>query len=207
MTRLTRIVTRFRKGAILATLLAGAALRAQSGPVTLPARQNPDLREIGAFYFENPSESQIWINLEPTSNEAGANPLVVNATVKFPGTRLERPPATVELRAQVRCYPIVFPERVRQPILVVVIDGVKTDLSPDGVLSQFISTCSGVTRDGRFTLDTVIAQVPVDMLRRIAGAKAVGIDAIGFSVRLSPGDFEALRAFVQAVVRGVVIKR
>ena len=55
---------------VVAALLAAAALGAQSGPVELPARQNPDLREIGAFYFENPSESQIWINLEPTSNEA-----------------------------------------------------------------------------------------------------------------------------------------
>src|SRR5438552_1874528 len=109
--------------AIVAALLAGAALGAQGGPVQISTRQNPDPREIGAFYFENPSESQIWINLEPTSNEAGANPLVVNATVKFPGTRLERPPAIIELRAQVLCYPIVFPERVRQPILILVIDG------------------------------------------------------------------------------------
>jgi hypothetical protein len=204
---LTRIVTRRCAGAILATLLAGAALLAQGGPVELPKRQNPDPREIGAFYFENPSESQIWINLEPASNEAGANPLLVNATVKFPGTRLERPPATIELRAQVRCYPIVFPERVRQPILILVIDGLKTDLSPDGVLSQFVSTCSGTTRDGRFTLDTVIAQVPFDLLQRMAGARAVGIDAIGFSVHLSPEDLTALRAFDDAVERGVVIKR
>ncbi|HEY6212528.1 MAG TPA: hypothetical protein VIW45_09595 [Vicinamibacterales bacterium] len=191
----------------LAALLS-VALGAQGAPFEMPPRQHPDLREIGAFYFETPNESQIWINVEPASDESGPRPITINVTTKFAGTRVDGPPATAEVRAQVLCFPVVHPERVRVPILVFSIDGAKVDLSPDGVrAAQFVPSCTGYRRDGRFTLDTVVARVPFELVRRLAGAKAVDVDAIGFTVHFGPDDFGALQSFVRAVEHGVALKR
>ncbi|HYM22945.1 MAG TPA: hypothetical protein VEU08_07045 [Vicinamibacterales bacterium] len=187
--------------------VASLVLAQATGPIVLMPRQAPATGEIGAYYFDTPNESQVWVSLEPASEEAGPKPVFLNVTVKFPGTRLNGPPETVQLRAQVRCFPVVFPERVRTPVLVLSIDGRKTDLSPDGQRSHFLPTCTGVPRDGRFTLDTVVAQVPFDLVRRLASAKDVRIDAIGFSLRFTPEDYAALQSFVRAIDSGVVLKK
>ena len=187
--------------------IASVLLAQASGPIVLAPRQAPQTGEIGAYYFDTPNESQVWVSIEPANTEAGPKPVLLNITVKFPGTRLDGAPATVQLRAQVRCFPVVFPERVRQPILVFSIDGAKVDLSPDGQRSHFLPTCTGVPRDGQFTLDTVLAQVPFDLVRRLASAKDVRMDAIGFSLRFTADDFSQLQSFVRAIESGVVLKK
>ena len=178
-------------------------------PAELAPHQFPAFREIGAFYFDGRDESQVWVNLEPAHVDGPPDPIIFNVTVKFPGTRLLREPSTVEFRPQVRCIPAVYPTRPRLPIFVLSIDSMpRIDLSPDGRTSFFMPSCGGVNNPAvSQTWDTVAATVPFPMLRQMASAKAVTIEAIGFTVRLTPEDFEAARALVRTVEHGVTVKK
>ena len=196
------------RAAVVLFLAAGALavmIAAQSKP--LEQRQFPAIREIGAYYFNSMNESQVWVNVEPAHLEGGAEPIIFNVTVKFTGLRLDREPETVELRPQVRCLPPVYPMRPRIPVFRLTIDSrPKIDLSPDGKTSFFLASC-GAGPDSVATFDTVGTQVPFAMLRTIAAAESVTMDAIGFSVKLKPEDSEALRAFVRTVEHGVILQK
>jgi len=171
--------------------------------------QFPAFREIGAFYFEGLDETQVWVNLEPAHVEGPPDPIIFNVTVKFPGRRLEREPATVAFRPQVRCIPQVYPTRARLPVFKLTMDSTpKIDLSPDGTTSFFMPSCGGVNNpEVNQTWDTVATTVPFAMLRRLASAKVVTVEAIGFTVRLTPEDFAALNALIKTVEHGVTLKR
>jgi hypothetical protein len=177
-------------------------------PVELAAHQFPAFREIGAFYFDGLDESQVWVNLEPAHVDGPPDPIIFNITVRFPGTRLTREPATVGFRPQVRCIPAVYPTRPRLPVFTLRIDSSpRIDLSPDGKTSFFMPSCGGDNAGLNQTWDTVSATVPFAMLRQLVSAKTVTVEAIGFTVRLTPEDFEAARALVRAVEHGVTVKK
>jgi hypothetical protein len=192
--------------ALVLVLVSAARLGAQSVK-PIEQRQTPALREIGAFYFDTLNESQVWVNVEPKLVERGPDPIIFNVTVRFAGLRLDREPATVEFRPQVRCFPAVFMERTRVPVFRLSIDaGPQIDLSPDGKTSLFLSSC-GAPPKMPVTLDTVSRQVPFAMLRRVADAASVTMDAIGFTVRLTPEDSTALKTLVQTVENGVSLRK
>ena len=178
-------------------------------PSELAPHQFPAFREIGAFYFDGLDESQVWVNLEPAHVDGPPDPIIFNVSVKFPGRRLEREPATVELRPQVRCVPQVYPTRARLPVFKLTIDSApKIDLSPNGTTSFFMPSCAGTRApDASATWDTVATSVPFPMLRQMSAAKTVTVEAIGFTVRLTPEDFEAARALVRTVEHGVIVKK
>ena len=196
-------------GRIVSTLLAVAPLAAQP-PNPLPEiaqRQVPEMRQIGAYYFDGMNESQVWINVEPEHVEGGPPPIIFNVTIKFPGLRLLQEPAMVELHPQVRCLPPVYLTRPRLPIFRLTIGSdPKIEMSPDGKTSFFLASCGGGP-EGTTTFDAVSTQVPFAMLRRLAEARAVTVEAIGFTVRFRPEDFAALQTFVRTVEHGVTLKR
>ncbi|HMD37301.1 MAG TPA: hypothetical protein VKH42_20135 [Vicinamibacterales bacterium] len=189
--------------------VAYAGAQSTGKPTELAPRQFPAFREIGAFYFEGLEETQVWVNLEPAHVEGAPDPIIFNVTVKFPGTRLGREPATVQFRPQVRCIPQVYPTRARLPVFKLTIDSTPMiDLSPDGTTSFFLPSCGGVNNpEVNQTWDTVSTMVPFATLRRMASAKAVIVDAIGFTVRLTPEDFAALNALIKTVEHGVTVKK
>lgn len=167
---------------------------------TVATNATPALKEIGANYFEALKQSQIWVNIEPELMEIGPAPVLLNLTVAFPGFQLNHPPNSVAVRAQPRCFPKVFPERVRQPLLRFLVNGsTKIDLTAVSTTYQWIPTCS------ESQPDTVIAQVSVVMLRRIAEAKDVTVDALGFALRFTPADFVAWRLFLKTVEHGATV--
>jgi len=198
---------------VAVSLIAIAHIGAQSPtagrPVELASRQSPAFREIGAFYFDGLNESQVWVNLEPAHVEGPPDPIIFNVTAKFPGSKLDREPATVEFRPQVRCIPQVYPTRPRLPIFRLTIDAApRIDLSPDGKTSFFMPACGALNSpDLSVTWDMVSTVVPFAMLRQLASAQSVTVDAIGFTVRLTPADFEALKTLVRTVEHGVTVKR
>lgn len=162
----------------------------------------PKLRQIGANYFEPLKQSQIWINLEPELIEAGPAPVLLNVTIAFPGVRLDQPPASVAVRAQPRCFPVVFPERVRQPILKFLVNGSTTiDLTAAGTAYQWVVSCS------KSQPDTVIARVPFMLLREIAEREDITVEALGFALRFTADDSAALRQFVHTVENGASVVR
>jgi len=161
----------------------------------------PSLGQIGAFYFELPDESQVWINLEPVNSEPGPNPIKLNFTVTFPGRQIEYATDMVEVRAE--SYDTTFPQITRRPILKFRLqDGNEVDLTGQGKTFQF--TYHGLcTIDESCFPDTVIARMPFSDLCKIAASNSLKIEAVGFTLNMKPEDIRSLRRYVQTVQNGV----
>jgi hypothetical protein len=166
--------------------------------VILPPSMTPPLREIGAYYFEALSKSEVWINLEPQGLQPGPNPVKLNITVSFPGRKTDRVPDLVELRAE--SIGGAFPNQVRQPIFHLDFErGDELDLIDQAHSFQFVSSCSDCS------LDTVVARVPFTVLGDLRSPRTV-IEAMGFSMRLQPADAIALQKFIDILSQGVAIR-
>lgn len=166
----------------------------------LAADSAPALGEIGAFYFDSMNQSQVWINIQPQNLEPGPNPIELNVTVAFPGRHLVGPPATLDLRVQ--AYGQVFPTRIRQLVLTLIIDW--AEFRADGrELPRYVySSCRG----DWCTSDVIVTRLPFAVLRQLAAARDVEIHAFGFATRLTPSDQRALTSLVAAVAGGVTVK-
>jgi hypothetical protein len=82
--------------------------------VILPVNMTPQLRQIGAYYFEAFQKSEVWISLEPQGLQLGPNPLRLNVTASFPGRSIDHPPSVVELRAE--SIGGTFPNKVQRSV-------------------------------------------------------------------------------------------
>jgi hypothetical protein len=181
------------KAAVFVFVLVAAA----SGSV-VSTNVNPRLREIGAAYFDVLDQSQVWMNVEPELPKPDPAPVILNVTVAFHGLELKAAPTTVRVRAE--SVSGTFPLRIRQPILRLVLDRTTTiDLTGPGSTYQFISS----TQDG--AVDTIVTELPFDSLRQIARATDVTLDALGFSMPLTPADLAAWGVFIHTVEDGVVV--
>jgi hypothetical protein len=165
----------------------------------IAANSAPGPGEIGAHYFDSLEQSQVWVNVEPQNMEPGPNPLELNITVSFPGRHLTETPASADLRVQARCR--VFPTRIRQPALTLVIDGTELRVTGRDFPLQVSSACG----DDAGTADVVVTRVPFAVFRQIAHARELEICALGFRVRLTPAQRRALTSFVTAVAGGVAV--
>jgi hypothetical protein len=159
----------------------------------------PGPGQIGAIYFDAGQESQVWIDLQPKSNEPGPDLVHLKFTVTFPGRELAHAPASLTLRAQTDCF--AYPTRILQPILRVVLDQASTiDLTAPGYGFQFVRSCSRRS-------DAVVAQVLFALLDDISRARDVGVNALGFVLHLSAADLAGLQRFVELLRRGVAISK
>jgi hypothetical protein len=156
--------------------------------------------QIGANFFDGLNESQVWINVEPRNLEGGRSPIVVNATVSFPGRTLAAAPASVELRAQAYCYE--FLNRVRQPVFSLIVDGVPVPLDTPDKPVQANAACG----NGFGSVDVVITRLGFPQFLAIAAAREVIVDALGFHTQLTASDLQALGMFARTVAAGVSIK-
>ena len=195
---------------VLFLALSAALLAQTEGPRMLSVQQYPAIGEIGVYYFDGLNESQVWITLETEGLEKkGINPIFFNITAKFPGKKIDRRPMMVELRVQARCDPILLPSRVFTPTFKLTIGtDPMLDLSANGRTSHFITSCGGNPgpHDLPSTLDTVVTSVPFETLRHLADANSATMTAIGFSVGLTPENFDLLRTYAQILERGVVVR-
>jgi hypothetical protein len=165
----------------------------------LQTNANPKPGELGAFYFDALSQSQVWVTLSPESVEPGPSPVLLNVTVSFPGRRLEEPPKAAEIRAT--AISTAFPLRIRQPILRFETgDGRQYDLTAPGRVWQFVASCQ------ECPLDTLTTRLAFEELREIARSSEVTMNALGFALRLKPSDVSALQTLIDAVSDGVTIK-
>jgi hypothetical protein len=182
------------KAAILFFVLAAAA----SGTI-VSTNVNPRLREIGAIYFDALDQSQVWMNVAPELPKPDPAPVILNMTVAFHGLELKGAPTNVRVRAE--SVTGTFPLRIRQPTLRFVLDRSTTiDLTGPGSTYQFIPS----SQDG--AVDTIVTEMPFDSLRQIARATNVTLDALGFSMPLTPADLAAWRVFIHTVEDGLVVR-
>jgi hypothetical protein len=171
---------------------------AASGSRDISPNTSPPNGQVGAFYFDAGDRSQVWINLNPQM-EPGLDPVQLNFTVTFPGTKLDSVPKSVDVRAS--SYDAKFPYRVRQPVLRFRLGETdKIDLTAPGKEFHYFASCVDCP------MDTVIAPIAFDKLRRVAESKDVGVDALGFALRLRPADLQSLRKFIEIISHGIQIR-
>jgi len=189
------------KPAVLALSFAAltAGLHAQR-PTLLASNATPAMRELGAFYFDGPNESQVWVNLQPVTEGGAPGGITLNVTERFAGRSAAAAPRTVSVRAQPVCATFFG---IPQAELRFTVDGSSViDLGRPGPGFQFISAC--IAEPGRGA-DTVIADAPFSVVERLAAAARIDVDALGFPLRLAPEDIGALQRFVAVVSGGVTV--
>ena len=163
----------------------------------IAANPTPRPGQIGAIYLEARQESQVWIDLVPKSDEPGFSLIHINFTVTFPGRQLAQTPATVTVRAQTECF--AYPTTIRQPILRFVLDGFRviSPTTPDARL-RFVASCG----EGA---DAMVAEIPFTILEEISDAQDVRVEALGFTLRFTPENRDALQRFATLLSGGVAI--
>lgn len=183
---------------------SNSSIQNSSGLTLLSQDLTPAAGHIGAYYFEVGNQSQVWISLNPQSKESGPNPVRLNITVAFPGGTLARVPDMVEVRADLGYF--ANPNRIIQPILRFKLSGgTEMDLTAKGQTFQFISSSS---ENGLMpgVADRLIVHITFAALRQIAQSSSVDMNALGYSVVLSPEDVQSLRKFIDVVCSGVQIR-
>ena len=160
---------------------------------------NPTPRKIGAFYFDPPGESQVWVDLDAQAMTGGPSAIRINITIKFRGRQLRGTPKTATIRAYSNA--LVAPTHIRVPVLKFhLADDTVLDLTAPGSTYVFIASCETCSND------TIITDVPFAELDRITDSSAVLLDVLGFEGKLVQEDIRAIREFVEAVRDGAVVK-
>src|SRR4029079_13120192 len=110
----------------------------------LHANASPSPRQIGAFYFNGPDQSQVWVDLDPVPDGGGAPPVRVNVTIRFRGHELHDAPKTATIR--VTSNRLAAPQKIRLPILTFrLADDTVIDLtSGPAAGSPFVARCDQV---------------------------------------------------------------
>jgi hypothetical protein len=169
------------------------------------ANVNPTPRRLGAFYFNGPNESQVWVDLDAQPTDRDDPPVRLNFTVKFRGRELQDKPKVVTIRAGAGIY--AAPTRVRLPILQLhLADNTVFDLTAPGAPYGFVPSVSCDSSVGNCTADTVVADMKFSDVEHLITSSYVLVNALGFQARLVPEDVAALRALVEAVREGAVVK-
>ncbi len=166
--------------------------------VLLHPNTTPKAGELGAFYFDTPDETQVWLNMEPQLVARGPNPVEITVTVAFKGRVLSAPPAHVSLRAA--ATGTAFPMQLRQAILrFELLGGQVVDLTAPGGKYLFSASCD------KCQADVINAEMSFDDLQALARSSATSVEALGFSLVLSPQDIAALQRLVKAVNDGITL--
>jgi hypothetical protein len=151
------------------------------------------------FYFDALGYTEAWIDLAPAADGGGPGALTLNFTIRYRGKKVEGPlahaPEAVLVRAQ--ASPQANPLMMRQPILVVLADD--APLLDPGQRVDFYRS-GGCEAPGSCPSDTVQVPVPPETLWRIAGARVVRGNALGFTFVLSDAQIDAVRRLAESVL-------
>lgn len=169
--------------------------------IVIATNISPARGQIGANYFDVLNQSQVWINLEPQNLESGPNPIEVNVTATFTGRKLPTAPAFVDFRVEAYCR--VFPLRVRQPVMRLLLDGSEIPLNDPDKPLQIGSACGEENNQGT---GVIVARIPFAALRQMASARVVVVRALGFDTKFAPSDLRALASFIAALADGATVK-
>jgi hypothetical protein len=157
---------------VLALISAGQALP--------PPRDG----EIRVLYWELQNETEVWLTLEPKSPDGKPGPGILTFTYRFKGKRPKAPPSQIEARAYAG-----FLWAPKVALWFVLDDREKIDLIPPGTFTLSSGSVS----------DYLYATVPITLMNRIAHAKRVTGNALGFDFELTESQIQAIRAFMERV--------
>src|SRR5688500_4513893 len=165
------------------SLLLSAAPGAVVAEQLLPPPRDGDIRVV---HWDLQNHSQVWLTLEPKAPDGKPAPLLTLAW-DFAGKRPVSPPAHIELRAFAGAF---WAPRVE--FWLALDDEPRIDL----VGGSMFGLVSGVGSD------YLPATVSIETLQRIADARRVTGNALGFPFELSGAQRLAVRAFLARVTSG-----
>jgi hypothetical protein len=164
--------------AITILCLAVDSVRGQA----LPPPRDGDIRVL---YWELQNRTDVWLTLEPklASGKPAPPTMVLTLTLSFPGKTPKGQPEHVDLRA----HPgMLWAPRIQ---LSVVVDGERLQLEPAGSVGL-----------GDGGLDYVWVPVSISMLRQMAQARRVSINALGLDLELIEPQRAAVGQFLDRVL-------
>ena len=164
-------------------VLMPAGLAVVTAEQLLPPPVDGDIRVV---HWDLQNRSQVWLTLEPKAPDGTPAPLLTLAW-DFAGKRPVSPPTQIELRA----YAGVF-WAPRVELWLALDDEARFDL----VAGPVFGLVSGVGSD------YLPAAVSIETLQRIADARRVAGNALGFPFELSDAQRLAVRAFLERVTGG-----
>jgi hypothetical protein len=183
--------------AIISTgaLLLSFAVAAQ----TTPTPQTP-ASGFQSFYFDTLGYTEMWVTVTPPPRGAETSSAViltftVRVNGKPPEGPLREPPLNVLVRAEAN--PFYNPMAIRQPTFRMFADA--TDAwDPDLPVNFYL--LGGAPGEGAGTsANTVEVRVAPENLWRIAGARLVTGNAMGFNFELDPAQVQTLDGFLRRV--------
>jgi hypothetical protein len=182
--------------AVICSILAGGSpLFSSIAPVVpLNAFQllpPPGDREIRGVYWELRNESEVWLTLEPANAKGDRAPLLT-FTIRFPGKVPVRQPTDVEMRAYAGMF---WAPRVEFWFLLNDTD--KIELVPS-------SGTFGLTEGT--PSDYLSETVPIDTLKRIASARRITGNALGFEFELTGAQRIAINVFLERIQSATPIR-
>jgi CheY-like chemotaxis protein len=166
-----------------------------------PARiANVDLNtQLGAFYFNSPDESQIWVDLDPQPTGGGEAPVRLNFTIKFRGRELDTTPTHATIRVTSNSF--VAPTHIRLPVLTLhLADDTVIDLTGPGSVYSFTASCQTCPSD------TLVTDIPFTVLEQMTTSSVIVVNTLGFDGKLVSEDVAAMRRLVAAVKDGATVK-
>jgi hypothetical protein len=143
--------------------------------------------EISVLYNDITKETEIWLTLEPAAADGKPAPpgMILTFTFRFPGKTPKGPPTSLEANA--------YAGRLWAPKVaywVVLDDREKIELAPPGMVALSTGTVS----------DYVPATISVATLARIARAKRVNGNALGWEFELTGSQHKAIFAFLERIL-------
>ena len=164
-----------------ASLCSSLVVALLSTVQALPPPRDGDIR---ALYWELRNESEVWLTLEPKSPDGKPGPGILTFTYRFKGKRPEAPPSQIEARAYAG-----FLWAPKVSFWLGLNDREKLDLLPPGAFTLSTGTVS----------DYLVAMIPITLMNRIAHAKVVTGNALGFDFELTESQIQAFRAFMERI--------
>ena len=163
------------------------------------ANVHPMPRQLGAFYFNSPDESQIWVDLDPQPTGGGEAPVRLNFTIKFRGRELDTTPAHATIRVTSNSF--VAPTHIRLPVLTLhLADDTVIDLTGPGSVYSFTASCHTCPSD------TLVTDIPFTVLEQMTASSVIVVNTLGFDGKLVSEDVAAMRRLVAAVKDGATVK-
>jgi hypothetical protein len=178
--------------AATALLVAGAA------PVVIAQLGPGKDGEIRVVYWDLFKKTEVTLWLVPGWDADGPNPTTLSFSAEYPGRELKRAPLVMVLRAQTDL--LTYPTRLRETRLEVEIDGERLELTaPD---RQFTVNYPCGADDAPCAFDAVVATLSGVELLRMAYARTVTGNALGFPFALSQAQIEKIREFSKRIDPG-----
>lgn len=151
-----------------------------------PAGERDVAPRVSAQYSKPADRTDVSLTLTPTRADGSEPPFRLLFSASYPGRRVRRAPAVVQVTAQPHPLAVV----AGLTFEFTVDRGERVDLAAAGRSCRYTYPCDECGATG------IVVQATLDEIRRIASAGRLDGNVLGFAIQLNAADRDALRQFV-----------